>query len=429
MARRCAPALAGSTRSGRRTRPTAATERHELARNAAARGRDRGDAGPRRHSIRCRRRRSLPRRPGPAGAAPPGGGARARRASGAGGAWRAAGHRPPDPRRPHRGRRHHRRRPRRAGNRSCARTWLDDAKLGDRRGQAVRRATTPARATHAPPPPPPSVPAATASRRRPSRRRRTRGCAASAAAARSARAGGRGSAGRRARYPPAHAGHGQPSMIGSRSSRQRPLARSTRQRRLRLGHERHAVAREPRRHRAVERVDPQLDAADEVVDLADPEQVARAVLGQLLAVAQPTTSYICGLVRARASRRSRSRRSRWRRPPGPTPGAGPRRRRPGRSRRRAWPVGPCSACQSRQRSQPAVGALGRARGVVAADVERRALVEGERDVGAERRLHLHRGLGRDEALAAVDVGAEAHALLLDREDRAGALRRPAARGP
>ena len=33
-------------------------------------------------------------------------------------------------------------------------------------------------------------------------------------------------------------------------------------------------------------------------------------------------------------------------------------------------------------------------------------------------LHLHRELGGDEALAAVDVRAKAHALLVDREDRA-----------
>ena len=44
-------------------------------------------------------------------------------------------------------------------------------------------------------------------------------------------------------------------------------------------------------------------------------------------------------------------------------------------------------------------ALGRARGVVAVDVERRALVEHERDVRAERGLDLHRGLRAHEALA------------------------------
>ena len=48
--------------------------------------------------------------------------------------------------------------------------------------------------------------------------------------------------------------------------------------------------------------------------------------------------------------------------------------------------------------QPAVRALGRARRVVAVDVEGRALVEHERDVRAERRLDLHRGLRAHEAL-------------------------------
>ena len=69
--------------------------------------------------------------------------------------------------------------------------------------------------------------------------------------------------------------------------------------------------------------------------------------------------------------------------------------------------------------EPAVRALGRARGVVAAAVERRALVEHERDVRAQRRLDRHRRLRAHEALRAVEVGAEAHALLGDRDDAAG----------
>src|SRR4051812_23397210 len=66
--------------------------------------------------------------------------------------------------------------------------------------------------------------------------------------------------------------------------------------------------------------------------------------------------------------------------------------------------------------EPAVRALGRAGGVVAVDVERGALVERQRDVGAERRLDLHARLRPHEALAAVDVGAEADAFLADLED-------------
>src|SRR6202012_1019572 len=63
--------------------------------------------------------------------------------------------------------------------------------------------------------------------------------------------------------------------------------------------------------------------------------------------------------------------------------------------------------------EPTVGALGRAGGVVAVGVEGRALVEGERDVGAEAGLHLHRDLGREEQLAAVAGRAKARALLGD----------------
>ena len=79
-------------------------------------------------------------------------------------------------------------------------------------------------------------------------------------------------------------------------------------------------------------------------------------------------------------------------------------------------------------AQPAVRALGRARGVVARHVERRALVEDEREIRAQRGLDLHRGLGRHEALGAVEVGAEAHAALLDGERSrpgAAAVRRAA----
>src|SRR3954453_16369477 len=76
--------------------------------------------------------------------------------------------------------------------------------------------------------------------------------------------------------------------------------------------------------------------------------------------------------------------------------------------------------------EPAVRALGRASRVVAVDVERRALVERQRDVRPERRLDLHRRLGAHELLGPVDVGAEPHALLRDLEDAALALVRAAA---
>ena len=40
-----------------------------------------------------------------------------------------------------------------------------------------------------------------------------------------------------------------------------------------IGDDRHPMSRQPGRHRAIERVDAALDAADQVIDFADPEQV------------------------------------------------------------------------------------------------------------------------------------------------------------
>jgi len=65
-----------------------------------------------------------------------------------------------------------------------------------------------------------------------------------------------------------------------------------------------------------------------------------------------------------------------------------------------------------------MGALHRAQGVGAVGVERRALVEGECDVRAERGLDLHRRLRTHEALRAVEVGREAHPVLGDLVDHA-----------
>ena len=72
-----------------------------------------------------------------------------------------------------------------------------------------------------------------------------------------------------------------------------------------------------------------------------------------------------------------------------------------------------------------MGSLHRTGGVLAVGAIRRALVEDQGDVGAELRLDLHRSLRREELLGAVDVGAEADALLADLED-AAVERRPAA---
>ena len=65
-------------------------------------------------------------------------------------------------------------------------------------------------------------------------------------------------------------------MIGSRERFQRAAVRSTRQRLSGSGTSATPWRPEARRHRAVERVDAELDAADQVVDVADAEQVARA---------------------------------------------------------------------------------------------------------------------------------------------------------
>ena len=81
-------------------------------------------------------------------------------------------------------------------------------------------------------------------------------------------------------------------------------------------------------------------------------------------------------------------------------------------------LGAVLAMPSEAAVEPAVRALGRARRVVAVGVEGGALVEDERDVGAERRLHLHRHLRRDEQRRPVAVGAEPNPLLADRDDRA-----------
>src|ERR687891_526186 len=63
--------------------------------------------------------------------------------------------------------------------------------------------------------------------------------------------------------------------------------------------------------------------------------------------------------------------------------------------------------------EPAVGSLCGARRVVAIGVRRRALVEGERDVGAERGLDPHRLLRAEKAVRAVEERPEGDTLLGD----------------
>lgn len=200
----------------------------------------------------------------------------------------------------------------------------------------------------------------------------------------------------------------------------------------RVGNQRGAVAAEAGGHRAVEGVDAQLHAGDQVVHLADAEQVARqglALARELRGRIGDHLVHLLLLCPQRAADRH-------------AVGAAV-----GHDRGRLAPHvlvyaalhdavdelagGAVLALPAQAARQPAVGALGRARGVVAIDVEGRALVEDQRDVGAQGGLHRHRALRREEPLAAVHVGAEAHALLLDREDRpvAAARRVAVARGP
>src|SRR5829696_8916285 len=190
---------------------------------------------------------------------------------------------------------------------------------------------------------------------------------------------------------------------------------------LRVGHDGHAVATDAGRHRAVERVDPELRAAQEVVDVADPQQVARTLLGELLG--RPADD----LVHLRLVLAERPADGEAERVTGAdllgAPAAQVLVHAALDDRVDALPGGSMLLVPREAAVQPAVGALRAALRVLAGDVEREALVEHERDVGVERRLHGHRRLRPHELLRAVDVGAEADALLVDAEDRAPAGRR------
>ena len=79
----------------------------------------------------------------------------------------------------------------------------------------------------------------------------------------------------------------------------------------------------------------------------------------------------------------------------------------------AWRGRPLPLVPVETAAEPALGALGGARGVVAVGVDRRALVEGQGDVGTERRLDPHRVLRPEEAIGAVEEGAEGDPVLGD----------------
>src|SRR5918992_850465 len=179
-------------------------------------------------------------------------------------------------------------------------------------------------------------------------------------------------------------------------------------------HERRAVAREAGGRGAVERVDAGRHGVDDVVDVADPEQVPRPLLGKSGERPPDHLAHLLLLLAERAA------------------DGDPRGARldhvGGRLRAQVLvhaaledpveelPLGGVLGVPADAAVEPAMGALHGAGGVVALDVEGRALVEGERDVRAERGLDLHRGLRAHEALYAVEVGTEADALLLDGDD-------------
>ena len=146
------------------------------------------------------------------------------------------------------------------------------------------------------------------------------------------------------------------------------------------------MAGEPGRDGAVEDVEAEGDAAEQVVDLADPEQVLGRRLGQerrghrqhrghlLLVAAEGAADRdavdaglgdVCGRFAAQVL-------------------VGAALDDPNT----AWRAGPLSLVPGEAAVEPAMGALGRAGGVLAVGVEGRALVEDEGDVGAERRLDL-----------------------------------------
>ena len=209
------------------------------------------------------------------------------------------------------------------------------------------------------------------------------------------------------------AGHGQSGSIGSRLRRCALFREVEAPARARIVDQRRSVASEAGGRRAVEGVDARGHGVHDVVHVPDTEQVPRRLVGK---PGERPAHHLAHLLLLLSERAADGDAVHAR--------AGHVRARLGsqvlvdpalHDAVEQLAVGRVLAAPRHAAVEPAVRALHRARGVVALHVEGRALVERERDVGAERGLDLHRGLGAHEALGPIRVGAEAHALLLDRD--------------
>ena len=120
-----------------------------------------------------------------------------------------------------------------------------------------------------------------------------------------------------------------------------------------VGDEGDAVAGEAGRDRAVEDVEAEGDAGEQVVDLADPEQVLGRLLRQQRRGQRQHLAHLLLVAPERAADRDPVD-TRPRRRPAPTRAAGPRGRRPGRSRRP--PGAPARAHRATRGSARASGA-------------------------------------------------------------------------
>ena len=144
-------------------------------------------------------------------------------------------------------------------------------------------------------------------------------------------------------------GQGQPTAIGSRLPSQPALRRSRRKRFAGSGDEGGAVAGEAGRDRAVEDVEAEGDAGEQVVDVADAEQVLGGLLGQQRRGQLEHAAHLLLVAPERAADRD---------PVDPGGGDGLRRlapqilvdARPGRCRRPPAAPGRARRCHSRQRS-------------------------------------------------------------------------------